>query len=75
MIAFCIIVGDSIPAVTLALFPNLHEMSFFWIFADRRAVIVMFILGLSYPLSLYKDIAKVRPTQVLFLSTLVLMNH
>ena len=59
MIAFCIIVGDTIPHVISAVFPALRDMPFLWLLTDRRAVIVIFILGLSYPLSLYKDIAKV----------------
>ncbi len=60
MVAFCIIVGDTIPHVLGALFPSLREMSFLWLLTDRRAVIVIFVLGVSYPLSLYRDIAKVR---------------
>lgn len=59
MIAFCIIVGDTIPHVLGALFPSLRNMSFLWLLTDRRAVIVIFVLGVSYPLSLYRDIAKV----------------
>lgn len=59
MIAFCIIVGDTIPHVLSALFPTLRHMSFLWLLIDRRAVIVIFVLGVSYPLSLYRDIAKV----------------
>lgn len=59
MVAFCIIVGDTIPHVLGALFPSLREMSFLWLLTDRRAVIVLFVLGVSYPLSLYRDIAKV----------------
>lgn len=64
--AFCIIVGDSIPHVLAALFPSLPNMPFLWLLTDRRAVIVLFILGISYPLSLYRDIAKVssHPTPV-----------
>jgi sodium-coupled neutral amino acid transporter 11 len=61
MVAFCIIVGDTIPHVLSALFPSLREMTFLWLLTDRRAVIVLFVLGVSYPLSLYRDIAKVRP--------------
>lgn len=60
MIAFCIIVGDTIPHVFSALFPSLRDMSFLWLLTDRRAIIVIFTLGVSYPLSLYRDIAKVR---------------
>lgn len=59
MIAFCIIVGDTIPHVFAALFPSLRDMPFLWLLTDRQAVIVLFILGISYPLSLYRDIAKV----------------
>lgn len=60
MIAFCIIVGDTIPHVIEALIPGLRDVPFLWLLTDRRAVIVLFILGISWPLSLYRDIAKVR---------------
>jgi len=60
MIAFCIIVGDTIPHVMTAIFPSLPSTPFLWLLANRQAVIVIFILGVSYPLSLYRDIAKVR---------------
>lgn len=59
MVAFCIIVGDTIPHVFAALFPSLRSMTFLWLLTDRRAVIVLFVLCISYPLSLYRDIAKV----------------
>ncbi|OKL58944.1 hypothetical protein UA08_05700 [Talaromyces atroroseus] len=58
MVAFCIIVGDTIPHVFAALFPSLRDMPFLWLLTDRRAVIVLFILCISFPLSLYRDIAK-----------------
>lgn len=60
MLAFCIIVGDSIPHVFTAIWPGLSEIPVLGLLANRRAVIVIFILGISYPLSLYRDIAKVR---------------
>lgn len=59
MIAFCIIVGDTIPHVLEALIPGLRDLPFLWLLTDRRAIIVLFILCLSWPLSLYRDIAKV----------------
>lgn len=59
MVAFGIIVGDSIPHVFAALFPSLPTTPVLWLLTDRRAVIVIFILGVSFPLSLYRDIAKV----------------
>ena len=58
MIAFCIIVGDTIPHVIEALFPRLVDVPFLWLLTDRRAIIVLFILGISWPLSLYRDISK-----------------
>ena len=59
MVAFCIIVGDTIPHVMTALFPGLQNAHFLWLLTDRRAIIVLFILGISFPLSLYRDISKV----------------
>ena len=59
MVAFCVIVGDTIPHVLEAVIPGLREMPFLWLLTDRRAVIVLFVLGVSWPLSLYRDIAKV----------------
>lgn len=59
MVAFCIIVGDTIPHVVTAIFPSWPNSHFLWLLTDRRAVIVIFIMGVSYPLSLYRDIAKV----------------
>lgn len=60
MIAFCIIVGDTIPQVLSGLFPSLRDMPFLWLLTNRYAVIILFVLGVSYPLSLYRDIAKVK---------------
>jgi len=59
MVAFCIIIGDTIPHVTTAVFPTLPTVPVLWLLTDRRAIIVLFVLGLSYPLSLYRDIAMV----------------
>lgn len=59
MVAFCIIIGDTIPRVLAALFPSLHPIPFLGLLTDRRAIIVLFTLGISYPLSLYRDIAMV----------------
>ena len=60
MLAFCIILGDTIPNVVAAMFPSLPGTPFLWLLTNRRAVIVICILGFSYPLSLYRDIAKVK---------------
>jgi sodium-coupled neutral amino acid transporter 11 len=59
MVAFCIIIGDTIPRVMASAFPSLATTPMLWLLTDRRAVIVLVVLGLSYPLSLYRDIAMV----------------
>ncbi|KAJ5484980.1 Vacuolar amino acid transporter 2 [Penicillium diatomitis] len=73
MVAFCIIVGDTIPYVLGALFPSLREMTFLWLLTDRRAVIVLFVLGISYPLSLYRDIAKLAKASALALVSMTII--
>ena len=59
MVAFCIIIGDSIPPVMAGFFPRLRDTPLLWLLTDRRAVIVICTVAISYPLSLYRDIAKV----------------
>lgn len=59
MVAFCIIIGDTIPRVLGAMFPSLYDIPVLWLLTDRKAIIVLFTLGISYPLSLYRDIAMV----------------
>lgn len=63
MVAFGVIVGDSIPHVLQAVFPGLSDIPVLGLLADRRVVIVVFTLAISYPLTLYRDIAKVRNFQ------------
>ncbi|KAI9747297.1 MAG: hypothetical protein M4579_007489, partial [Chaenotheca gracillima] len=58
MVAFCVIVGDTIPHVMVAAFPKLKDLPVLWLLTDRRACIMIFILGISYPLCLYRDVAK-----------------
>ena len=60
MVAFGVVVGDSIPHVLEAVFPGLRTWPVLGLLADRRVVIAVFIMGVSYPLTLYRDIAKVR---------------
>ncbi|KAJ5179779.1 Vacuolar amino acid transporter 2 [Penicillium capsulatum] len=73
MVAFCIIVGDTIPHVLGALFPSLRDMPFLWLLTDRRAVIVLFVLAISYPLSLYRDIAKLAKASALALISMLVI--
>lgn len=59
MVAFGVIVGDSIPHVLAAVWPGLEDIPFLGLLTNRRVVIFIFIMGISWPLSLYRDIAKV----------------
>ncbi|KAK0613856.1 transmembrane amino acid transporter protein-domain-containing protein [Immersiella caudata] len=67
MVAFGVIVGDSIPHVLMAVWPGLREMPVLGLLADRRVVIAVFTLGVSYPLALYRDIAKLAKASTLAL--------
>ncbi|KAK5955915.1 hypothetical protein OHC33_002488 [Knufia fluminis] len=73
MLAFCIIVGDTIPHVIEALFPGLKDVPFLWLLTDRRAVIVLFVLAVSWPLSLYRDIAKLAKASTAALVSMIII--
>lgn len=60
MVAFGVIVGDSIPHVLEAVWPNFGSIPIIGLLAHRQGAIAIFILAISWPLSLYRDIAKVR---------------
>jgi len=63
MVAFCVVVGDTIPRVLDSMFPSLADMPFLWLLTNRRAIMILLILGISFPLSLYRDISKVSDPQ------------
>ncbi|KAI1117511.1 transmembrane amino acid transporter family protein [Nemania sp. NC0429] len=73
MVAFGVIVGDSIPPVFRTIWPNLHEIPVLRFLGDRRVVIVIFILGISYPLTLYRDIAKLAKASTLALISMIII--
>ncbi|KAF8274551.1 AAAP amino acid permease [Lactarius quietus] len=50
--------GDTIPHVIRSVFPNLTSIPVLSLFTDRRFIIVLCTVGVSYPLSLYRDIHK-----------------
>ncbi|KAI5809574.1 transmembrane amino acid transporter protein-domain-containing protein [Peziza echinospora] len=58
MVAFYIIIGDSIPHVMAGFFPNLEHIPVLGLLTNRRAVIVICTICISFPLSLYRDISK-----------------
>jgi sodium-coupled neutral amino acid transporter 11 len=53
-----LLLGDTIPHVISFIFPNLSSVPVLWLFTDRRFIIVFTTIGVSYPLSLYRDIHK-----------------
>ncbi|KAG2733662.1 hypothetical protein G9P44_003187 [Scheffersomyces stipitis] len=58
--AFCVIIGDTIPHVLKAFIPKSVTSSdsvFGWLF-KRNSIIVLFTTCISYPLSLNRDISK-----------------
>jgi sodium-coupled neutral amino acid transporter 11 len=57
MCAFCTIIGDTIPHVLVAILPN-NPGSFVSFLISRPFVITFCTIGVSYPLSLYRDIEK-----------------
>ncbi|KUJ12014.1 amino acid transporter-like protein [Mollisia scopiformis] len=73
MVAFGIIVGDTIPHVMSAIWPGLEDIPVLGLLANRKAVIVVFILGISYPLSLYRDIAKLAKASTLALISMMII--
>ena len=50
--------GDTIPHVIRSVFPNLPSVPVLSLFANRQFIIVLCTVGVSYPLSLYRDIHK-----------------
>lgn len=58
MCAFGIIIGDTIPHVIRSIFPSLHTVPVLSLLTKRQFIIALCTLGVSYPLSLYRDIHK-----------------
>ena len=50
--------GDTIPHVIRSIFPKLYSIPVLSIFANRQFIIALCTIGVSYPLSLYRDIHK-----------------
>jgi len=73
MVAFCVIVGDTIPKVMDHVFPSLADMSFLWLLSNRRAIMVLLIMGISFPLSLYRDISKLASASGLALVSMTII--
>ncbi|KAH3666674.1 hypothetical protein WICMUC_005491 [Wickerhamomyces mucosus] len=66
-IGFCIIVGDTFPHILRAFFPNYINHSFLRFLFSRNVIIVLVTLGVSYPLSLSRDISNLAKASALAL--------
>ncbi|KAI4919464.1 hypothetical protein J4E90_001599 [Alternaria incomplexa] len=73
MVAFCVVVGDTIPRVLDSMFPALADMPFLWLLTNRRAIMILLILGISFPLSLYRDISKLAKASGLALVSMTII--
>ncbi|KAF4508390.1 hypothetical protein G6O67_004775 [Ophiocordyceps sinensis] len=73
MVAFGVIVGDTIPHVLAAIWPELGSVPVLGLLADRRVAIAVFVLGVSYPLTLYRDIAKLAKASTLALIGMIVI--
>ncbi|KAJ7346632.1 amino acid transporter [Mycena albidolilacea] len=58
MCAFGIIIGDTIPHVIRSIFPDLYSVPVLYLLTNRKFVIALCTVCVSYPLSLYRDIHK-----------------
>ncbi|KFX88492.1 hypothetical protein V490_07593 [Pseudogymnoascus sp. VKM F-3557] len=73
MVAFAVIVGDSIPPVLEAVWPGMKDISYLGWLATRSGSIMVFILGISWPLSLYRDISKLAKASTLALFSMLVI--
>lgn len=73
MCAFGIIIGDTIPPVFEAVFPSLKTIPVASLLTNRYAVIVLFCVCVSYPLSLYRDISKLARASALALVSMIII--
>ncbi|KAF3917508.1 hypothetical protein ABW21_db0206945 [Orbilia brochopaga] len=56
-----------------ATFPSLKEVPVLWLLTNRRAVIILCVVGISFPLSLYRDIAKLAKASALALVSMLVI--
>lgn len=66
MIAFEIILGDTLPHVVQAVVPA-TDNSIVNFFTSRTFIVIALTMGVSYPLSLYRDIEKLSKASALAL--------
>ncbi|KAJ7096308.1 amino acid transporter [Mycena epipterygia] len=73
MCAFGIIIGDTIPHVIRSIFPDLYSVPVLYLLTNRKFVIALCTICVSYPLSLYRDIHKLSRASGLALVGMVII--
>lgn len=71
--AFCVIIGDTIPHVVNAIFPNLHTIPVVGILSKRNTIIILVTVFISYPLSLNKNISKLAKASALAMVSMAII--
>lgn len=71
--AFCVIIGDTIPHVIIGLFPSLETAPVISFFVKRNSIIVLCTTFISYPLALNRDISKLAKASALALVSMLII--
>lgn len=72
--AFCVIIGDTIPHVLAAVFPGLKNIPVLSLLTRRNPVILLFVMGISYPLSLNRNITALAKASMLALVSMFVIT-
>lgn len=73
-LAFCVIIGDTIPHVLRAVFPHAVDHAASRFLTGRLAAITFCVVGISYPLSLNRNIAALAKASMLALFSMALIT-
>lgn len=72
--AFCVIIGDTIPHVINAIFPSLHMVPLIGFFlTNRNSIIIICTMFISYPLALNRNIAHLAKASSLALFSMLII--
>lgn len=71
--AYCVIIGDTIPHVMAALFPGLKDVPVANLLVSRNALIILCTMGISFPLALYRNIAHLAKASALALVSMLVI--
>lgn len=71
--AFCVIIGDTIPHVVVALFPSIETIPVVSLLVKRNSIIIICTTFISYPLALNRDISKLAKASALALVSMLVI--